>query len=117
MKNINVVLHIDINEEARLTMALKNIVNLLKEVEMDDAFINLLMNGSAPRLFKVISEESQKSLAGLILRKVRVCVCKNALYNAGMTESDLPAGCDVVPAGILELIDLQTNRGCAYIKP
>ena len=43
-------------------------------------------------------------------------MCKNALDANKMTAADLWPGCEVVPAGLVEIVELQ-NKGFAYIRP
>ena len=43
-------------------------------------------------------------------------MCRNALANNQIRKEDLIDVCETVPAGILEIIDLQ-RIGFAYIKP
>ena len=52
------------------------------------------------------------------LQQARVSfkVCQNSLNMFGLTAEELVAGCEIVPAGIVALIELQHN-GYAYIKP
>ena len=52
------------------------------------------------------------------LHKVGVSfkMCRNALAKNKIENADLFEVCEIVPAGILELINLQ-REGFAYIKP
>lgn len=40
---------------------------------------------------------------------VRFLVCNNSLNNFGIGQDELVESCEVIPAGIVELIRLQTN--------
>lgn len=114
---IKVVFHLDMDEETRLIMALNNISNLLKEVSIEDADIFLVANGVAVRLL------SRERAAGYAQRignlseaGVRFLACSNSLSTLDMSQDQLLEACQAVPAGIVELIRLQ-SEGCAYVKP
>ena len=49
-------------------------------------------------------------------RGLKLRLCKNALDANKMTAADLWPGCEVVPAGLVEIVELQ-NKGFAYIRP
>jgi len=98
-------------------MALNNIDNLLKATSADKATVYLVANGTAVRLFQ---HERASEYASRIQRLselgVQFFLCKNSLNNLNIRREDLLAPCQVVPAGIVEIIRLQAN-GCAYVKP
>lgn len=112
-----VVMHLDWDQMDFLKMGIDNIRNLLKEVPPEQASVRFVMNGKAVVLFRKdrIGEhiELVKELSG---QGVRFCLCRNALAKNGIDKEDLVDGCEIVPAGILELIRLQ-EAGFAYIKP
>ncbi|MDE5878854.1 MAG: DsrE family protein, partial [Desulfovibrio sp.] len=49
-------------------------------------------------------------------RGVRFKICANALAENGIAHERLWPGCQVVPAGLVEVVRLQ-REGFAYIKP
>jgi intracellular sulfur oxidation DsrE/DsrF family protein/uncharacterized tellurite resistance protein B-like protein len=114
---IKVVFHLDWDEEKRLVMALNNITNLLKEIPTTEAEICLVANGSAVRLFHgdhaVAYGMRVEDLSG---RGVRFLMCNNSLTNLNVDPGELLGGCEVIKAGVVELINLQAG-GYAYIKP
>jgi len=114
---VKVVFHLDWDEEDRLIMALNNITNLLKEVPAEDASIYLVANGVAVRLFQRDRARQHASrIEELSKVGVRFFVCNNSLRNLDIDREELFKQCEVVPAGVMELIRLQAE-GCAYIKP
>lgn len=114
---VDVVFHIDANDEQRLEMALGNITNLLKEVSEDKASIALLANGpSVLCLTAAASEKWGKRVSELYNKGVRFYVCNNSLTKFELNIDGMLAECEVVKAGVLTLIELQ-NSGYAYIKP
>ena len=112
-----VVFHIDREREDNLIMALNNITNLLREIPTEKTSIYLVANGAAAKLFRRESALQYASdLQSLSKKGVHFLVCRNSLNNFGISLEDLVEPCEVIPAGIVELIRLQTN-GYAYIKP
>jgi len=112
-----VVFHIDQDNEEPLIMALNNMDNLLKEIPAEEAAIYLVANGVAVRLLQLENATQYTSRIEELSRVgVRFLVCNNSLRNLGIDLNELVAPCELVPAGILELVRLQ-GEGCAYIKP
>lgn len=112
-----VVFHLDWDEEKRLIMALNNITNLLKEIPTTEAAICLVANGSAVRLFHGEYAAAHGSrVEELSGEGVRFLMCNNSLTNMNIDPVELASGCEVIKAGIMELIALQGD-GYAYIKP
>ncbi len=114
---LKVVFHIDGDNNELLTMALNNMENLLKEVSPEETDIYLVANGTAVKLF----QRKRASLYASRIKKffdsgVRFLLCNNSLKNMNIRSDELLKTCEIVTAGILELIRLQTD-GCAYIKP
>ncbi|ADK85637.1 Domain of unknown function DUF1791 [Desulfarculus baarsii DSM 2075] len=108
------VFHVDMAEDKILDVALANIDNYLKAV--GQARIVLLFNGPAANFFHDGGGVRAQAFAELAARGVRVALCNNALVKFGVDRDKLPAGVEVVPAGIVELVELQ-HDGWAYIKP
>ena len=112
-----VVFHVDWDNEEALIMALNNIENLLKEVPAEKAAIYLVANGTAVKLFRRERGGMYASNIGKLSDSgVRFFMCNNSLINLGIDRDEIMKSCDVVSAGIMELIRLQAE-GCAYIKP
>lgn len=109
------VLHIDWDDEDIFRLALSNTENLLKADPKAEA--HLLVNGPAVILFRVDeSSDEQKRAASLIQNGVTIHLCANALRAFKVPEDEILPGCEIVPAGIVTLIELQ-KQGYAYIKP
>jgi intracellular sulfur oxidation DsrE/DsrF family protein len=112
-----VVFHIDADQPERLLMALENTRNLFKEIPPDKCSVHVVTNGKAVILFRKDRAASYAAeMEALHLRGVHFKACRNAMAKNKVEKSDLLEICEVVPAGILELIDLQKQR-FAYIKP
>ncbi len=112
-----VVFHLDVDEEKRLVMALNNMDNLLEEVSETEAAICLVANGSAVRLFaRERAAAYSLRVAELARKGVRFLMCNNSLTNLNLAPGDLLNDCEIIKAGIMELIQRQAD-GYAYIKP
>lgn len=111
------VFHVDREKEEDLLMALNNIQNLLKAVPAEETAICLLANGPAVNLFlRERAIQYGANIQKLSAAGVRVLACKNSLDNFKLSQTDLLESCEAIPAGIVELIRLQ-SEGYAYIKP
>ncbi len=109
------VIHVDLEDEARLVEALANALNLLDEEEeaevvvvANGGVVNLLPSGRSTKL-----EGRVRKLHGM---GVAFRVCANALKAHAVDRGALPDAWEVVPAGIVELVRLQ-NEGFRYVKP
>jgi uncharacterized protein len=112
-----VVFHLDWDQEERLLMALENTKNLFKEIPPQQCTVHMVANGKAVILFrKDRAAKYAPDMEDLHKHGVRFKACRNAIAKNKVEKADLLEVCDVVPAGILELINLQ-HEGFAYIKP
>ena len=112
-----VVFHLDVDEENRLVMALNNMDNLLKAIPETEAAICLVANGSAVGLFaRERAAAHSLRVAELVGKGVRFLMCGNSLGNLNLDPGAMLSGCEVIKAGIVELIQRQAD-GYAYIKP
>ncbi|RMG01528.1 MAG: hypothetical protein D6726_09370 [Nitrospirae bacterium] len=114
---LKAVLHI--NEVDRLSVAINNARNLLRDTGGNDLDVLFLLNGAAVEA--LTSEDTLSALGELAEKGIEIHVCRNSLKNlcgSGLCldEEALPSFIKVVPAGITALITLQ-NQGYAYIKP
>jgi uncharacterized protein len=112
-----VVFHVDSDQEGRLLMALENTKNLFKEIPPQQCSVQIVANGKAVILFrKDRAGKFASEMEALHEKGARFKACRNSMSKNNLERSDLLGVCDVVPAGILELINLQ-HEGFAYIKP
>jgi intracellular sulfur oxidation DsrE/DsrF family protein len=114
---MKVVFHLDWDKEERLLMALENTKNLFKEIPPQRCSVQMLANGKAVNLLrKDRAARYAPEMEELHKSGVRFKACRNAMAKNHVEKADLLAICDVVPAGILELINRQ-REGFSYIKP
>ncbi len=111
------VFHLDQNEKPVINLALNNVINLLRAIPEKNHDLVVLFNGPAAHLVaKATVGEFHDRVKSLTLQGVRFQVCRNAMERFHITEEQIIAECDIIPAGIVTLIDLQ-NDAFAYIKP
>lgn len=95
-------------------MALTNINNLLQAEP--DAKVEALANGNAVILFQTAPAKLTARWQALADKGVDFALCNNALKSFGINPDELDSRIRVVPAGVLELAQKQ-SEGFAYIKP
>ena len=121
MKSVKVIFHI--NEADKWTQLLANVSNLLKVVDLSVSSINILVNSKAAIMFdeqnlvtSPIDQGQADQVKELAEQGVKITLCRNTLKGLGIAEESIPVYVDVVPVGVLELIEKQAD-GFAYIKP
>ncbi|MDD4701196.1 MAG: DsrE family protein [Desulfovibrio sp.] len=114
--NYDLCLHIDSKEPAILKLVLKNAANYIKGLPGERFQLAVVANGPAVTQFSKSNEEFRAQAAPLQDQGLRILLCANALADNGMTQDDVWPGCDVVAAGLVEIVRLQ-REGFAYIKP
>ena len=111
------VFHIDQEDDQIFNLCLNNIANTLTALKGTDTDFVLLANG--PGVAMLAGETVYlyfERIKQMLDAGVRFQVCSKALEKFEITPDDLASGVEVIPAGIVGLIDLQ-NDGFAYIKP
>jgi len=112
--NYNVVFHVDLDDEKILMLTLSNIHNFYNTPQSKGAEVVLLANGPAVKFFS--KGNAPKELTELKAKGMSIRLCQNALNKFELSSEQLEEGLLIVPAGIVELIELQ-NKGFSYIKP
>ncbi len=111
------VFHIDLKDDHLFKLGLGNIANTLAAIDGTGGDFILLANG--PGVAMLAGEkvkENLEQIKTLLTAGVRFQVCNNALQKFNINAADVAEGVEIIPAGIIGLIDLQ-NDGFAYIKP
>lgn len=115
MSKLKVVFHLDFDCTPTFELALNNIANFLNDV--GDADVAVLANGFAVKLFvKTVSAKFRERLEELNKKGVKFYICNNALNIHKINKEDVFDFCEIVPAGITKLVELQ-REGYAYVKP
>ncbi len=111
------VFHVDLDEAKPFNIALANVGNLILAIPEKHYDLVMLFNGPAVTL---LESEACAPFRDEIWRlqqsRVAFKVCRNALNKFNVDPDNLIEGCEIVPAGIVALIELQQD-GYAYIKP
>jgi intracellular sulfur oxidation DsrE/DsrF family protein len=111
------VFHVDLPDDQVFNLELNNIANTMAALEGEEKKLILLVNG--PGVTMLAGEkmyEYRERLQHLHALGTSFQVCEKALERFEVERGDLFEGCEIIPAGIVGLIDLQ-NSGFAYIKP
>lgn len=125
MQSVKVVFHID--EVEKWPLLLANVRNLVKVVDVTVCRITVLVNVKAVIIFDqhtfndhLFDRKVQPSHVDIIkqltLQGVEFTVCQNSLSGSNIFVESIPEYLKVVPVGVLELIQKQ-SEGFAYIKP
>ncbi|MGX7163084.1 DsrE family protein [Enterococcus massiliensis] len=103
---MKVVFHID--ELEKWSETSKNVKNLLKA--SSDITIVVSVNGIAIKGYL-----ENKNLPFIQTNSVQFHACNNAMKANKISKDDLPENVTVVPAGVLDLVELQ-SVGYGYVK-
>ncbi|MBR4746597.1 MAG: DsrE family protein [Desulfovibrio sp.] len=115
--NYNLVLHVDVDDPARVGFVFGNMRNYLKDIPAGDkASLVVVANGPAVRCFTKRHADLEAAGRELMRQGVSLRMCQNALKAFGVDEASLWEGVQTVSGGITELCRLQ-QEGYSYIKP
>lgn len=115
--NYRAVFHLDMNDVGILNLALTNVTNLLNAIPGQTHHLVMLFNGPAVQMLTSQNAAAyMEKILPLQGAGVSFMVCNNALRHFTVDPADLIPGCEIVPAGVVSLIELQ-QEGYAYIKP
>ena len=103
---MQVVFHID--DVERWGRVRANVQNLLKET----LTIQIVITANSDAVKGYLLEDNQAFIADT---PIAFHACRNALRGQAIAEEQLPQQVTVVPAGVLDLVELQT-KGYSYIK-
>lgn len=112
MAEIKVIFHID--ELSKWELLLKNVSNLLHSIDIGECDVEVLANSEAVKFY--ILNTDITVLKELSNKGVKFVACNNALNSYRIKKENLIDFIDIVPVGVLELINKQ-REGYAYIKP
>ncbi len=112
----DLVIHVDDNDPKRLNLAFNNVANYKGGLPGEDFRIVMVANGPAIQLFTRSNTEQAERGAMLMKGGLSIRICNNALKAFNVSPDDLWEGCEVVPAGVVEIVKLQ-REGFAYLRP
>lgn len=111
------IFHVDQDNEAVLNLALTNIINFLAQIPPEESDIVLVVNGPGVKLLpKEKTALFKDKIIQLLEAGVRLQACGNALKGMEIQPDDLDDNWEVIPAGVVQVIQLQ-HDGYAYVKP
>ena len=112
---VKVVFHID--ELSKWGLLLRNVQNLTKAIDLKSSRIEVLANSKAVEFYAGATQNEDTILMKKLAHSgIRFVACNNALKGMGIQMQQLPQFVEVVPVGVLELIEKQAEN-FAYIKP
>jgi len=112
--NQNVVFHFD-HEPKALEISFSNIQNYFAYFTGDKPSVALVVNGPGVKLLEKDGEYADR-IREIAELGAAIKVCNNALRNFAIEPERLCPECVIVPAGIVELVELQ-EKGFSYVKP
>lgn len=114
--NFDLILHIDSKEDSVMKMVLRNANNYLKALPQEKFELVVVANGGGVVHFVPGQKEFEEIGLDLAQKGVKFKLCANALADHNLTQAQMWPICEVVPAGLVEIVRLQ-RAGYAYIKP
>lgn len=112
----DLIIHVDDNDPARLNLAFNNVANYKAGLPGENFRVVMVANGPAVQLFTRANAEQKARGAALMAEGLSIRLCNNALKAFQVSAEDLWEGCEVVPAGVVEIVKLQ-REGFAYLRP
>ncbi len=116
MTRYRVLFHLDEGGRMRAEMVLRNIGNLLAELDSTNVEVELLANGEGLLALLKTPNLHGETVDLLAAQGVRFAACGVAAKGFGLTKDALLGPVDLVPSGIGELVRKQAE-GWAYIRP
>ena len=116
MLEYKVIFHIDELNKWKLLLANAN--NLLNAIDNKKYHVVVLANAEAVKYYDPAQnlDTDINTLKLLNNKGIEFVACNNALMANHMEKTNIIPFVNIVPAGVVELVDKQ-NEGYAYIKP
>ncbi len=115
MKDYKVIFHID--ELDKWNLLLANVSNLLEAISDNKVNIEVLANSKAVEYYRKNNKDTKIDEMELLNNKgVKFLACNNSLRGFSLKPDELINFIDIVPVGVLELVNKQME-GYAYLKP
>ncbi|MFC3478989.1 DsrE family protein [Halobacterium litoreum] len=111
-----IVVHVTTGEASEWQMAVRNLVNLVREesVSMPPERVKVVVNGPAVRFLLASSAESEK-VAQMLRAGVTIGACANSLERFEYAREDLVDGVALVNSGVAEVVRAQQD-GRNYLR-
>jgi uncharacterized protein len=109
------VVHVNFADAERQKHGLKNMTNMLKEVQ-DSFEIEVVCHGAGIGLLVEDQTQHAADVERLNKEGVRFAACENTLRDKGIAKERLLPGVVTVPSGAVEVVRKQ-QEGYGYFKP
>lgn len=113
--NYDTVFHFD-SGVSNLYVAINNIINFYKALENESFEVILVVNGPGVQHMEKDNPDVAPNITQIHQLGARIKVCANALRHFNLSPEVLCPECEIVPAGIVEIVERQ-KKGFAYIRP
>jgi intracellular sulfur oxidation DsrE/DsrF family protein len=112
----DVVVHITGDDAGSWEMALRNLVNLVRDGSVDTPpeSISVVANGPAVKFFTAKGPEADR-IEQMVSAGVSISACSNSLQRFGYATDDLADGVTVVDSGVAAVMRAQ-ERNLKYLK-
>ena len=100
----DLIIHVDDNDKGRLNLAFNNVANYKAGLPGEKFSIVMVANGPAIQLFTRENAELAERGKKLMAEGLSIRLCNNALTTFNVSRDDLWEGCEVVPAGVVEIV-------------
>ena len=107
-----IVIHINEGAADKQAVVLRNATNLMTALGPETT-IELVTHG--PGISLAVGAASP-TLAAVLELGVTVCVCRNSMASANLTDAELFPGARIVPSGMAHLV-IRQGEGWAYLRP
>ena len=116
MLEYKAIFHID--QLSKWKLLLTNVSNLVSAINNKKFHIEVLANAEAVKYYDTTQDldADNNTMEVLNSKGVEFIACNNALNAHYIEKGNLVSFIDIVPAGVLELVEKQ-GEGYAYIKP
>lgn len=114
-KTLKAVVHVNFADSERQKHGLRNVENILKEVQ-GKATVEVVCHGAGITLLEKNHSKHAEQIEKLVKVGVRFAACENTMREKGIAKDDLLPGVVTVPSGAVEVIRKQ-QEGYGYFKP
>jgi uncharacterized protein len=114
-KTPRVVFQVSDNDPAKWNLALNNANNVLKDLGDQKPEIEIVVYGPGIGMLKADASTANR-VTEAVKAGMKVVACENTMTALKLTKADMNASIGYVPAGVVELMTLQ-SQGWSYIRP
>jgi intracellular sulfur oxidation DsrE/DsrF family protein len=117
-KKHNLVIQVSDDNDATHALALNNVVNLQKDIGMDNINIEVVAYGPGLKILTTQSSVADR-VKSLAVQNITFSACANTMANVEKKtgkKPELTEGVKVVPAGVVRIMELQ-EQGYSYVRP